>query len=305
MSSAIRSKKWRLKQKEGLGVKGFNKIESLKKKFNRQKKKLLKNAALVEELKRKHDPPLKKIPNPLSLDKDIFSKVGVFRPCDICENYHVFRHPATVLVAGPTFSGKSHLMRQILENKDQMLRPPVEEVIWCYGIESPQLVSLKEKFPDIKLHRGLPDLDRLASLPKGVKRALVIDDLMNETKGNVVSNLFTKIAHHMDISVFYLCQNVLNNNKEMRNIFLNAMYKVLFYNPGDLTQITLLNNRMYPGHPKFLRSVLKEVAKEPHGFMLLDQHPLTPDDLRVKSHVFPNNHFNYIYLPPLLAADIL
>lgn len=298
MSSAIRTKKWRLKQKEELGEKNFRKLETQRRQIRRRKRKLESLNRYESQDKERGEDDLGAIKDSElgSLQDDIYSEKSDLSPGDITENYHIFKSPSTCIVAGPTMSGKSTLMCKILDYKDKIISPPVEEIIWCYGIESPQLLELKNKYPGIKLHRGLPDLEKLSQLPRGVRRMLVIDDLMSETKGGILTNLFTKYSHHMDCSVFYLCQNILNNAREMRNIYLNAMYKILFYNPGDLTQISLLNNRMYPGHPQFLCKVLKEVSKQPHGFILLDQHPKTPNDLRVKSHIFPGQE-NYIYLP--------
>jgi len=48
---------------------------------------------------------------------------------------------------------------------------------------------------------------------------LVINDLMSETN-QLVSDIFTKISHHRNISVVYMTQNVFAKNKYARNINL-------------------------------------------------------------------------------------
>ena len=146
------------------------------------------------------------------------------------------------------------------------------------------------------MHKGLPDLERLASTPTNENRMIVIDDLMSETKGGTVSNLFTKGAHHLNISVVYITQNMFFQNGEMRSIFLNAHYKVMFNNKGDMTQLTNLNTKMFPGKPQFLQSVMKSVCASPYPYIVLDVHPKTPDELTVRSHVFPHED-NNVYLP--------
>ena len=234
---------------------------------------------------------------PVSLEDDIYSspKGNVYTESDISQSHLVFKHPFNSMIAGPTSSGKTVFTTRILDNRDAMIDPKIEEIIWCYGIESPQLPKLKERFPAIlKLHKGLPDLDKFQS--GGVNRLLVLDDLMNETRGNTVANLFSKGAHHMNMSVIYIVQNVFNQNREMRNIFLNSMYKVLFNNPSDMTQLTTLNSRMFPGSTNFLKDIMKQVSKKSHPYITLDLHPDTPDDLRVRSHIFPEEH-NSVYLP--------
>lgn len=237
---------------------------------------------------------------PLSLQDDIYTgKDGaVFKEGDISQRHLVFKHPFTCLIAGPTSSGKTVFTTRLIDSRQEMIEPDVDEIIWCYGIESPQLAKLKERFPGVlKLHKGLPDIDKLGAMDSKVNRLLVLDDLMNEIKGNTVANLFSKGAHHMNISVVYIIQNVFNQNKEMRNVFLNAQYKVLFNNPSDVTQLTVLNSRMFPGHPKFLKSVMSDASKKKsHAYVVLDLHPRTPDDLRVRTEIFPGED-NNVYLP--------
>ena len=240
------------------------------------------------------------VTNAPSLQDDIYSgKNGAaFKEGDITQRHLVFKQPFTCLIAGPTSSGKTVFTSRLLDNRQTMIEPNVDEIIWCYGIESPQLAKLKERFPGVlKLHKGLPDIDKLGSMDSNVNRLLVLDDLMTETRGNTVANLFSKGAHHMNISVIYVVQNVFNQNREMRNVFLNAQYKVLFNNPSDLNQLTVLNSRMFPGHSNFLKSVMNDASqKKSHAYVVLDVHPRTPQDLRVRTDIFPGED-NNVYLP--------
>jgi hypothetical protein len=334
MSSTIRTRKWREKQVDLIGEKKLKQIEALRRRINRKQKKIkpevshhgdikfISRKARVSTAKDKSYPTKKKVNKlqkpspkektdaqscdtktdtspPITLDDDIYSsnKDIEYKESDITTSHMVFKHPATILVAGPTFSGKSFFTMKLLENRDEMIQPNISEIIWCYGIESPQLKVLKQKFPDIlKLHKGLPDIDKLAKTPEGFNRVLIIDDLMGESKGSTLSNLFTKGSHHLGLSIVYIVQNVFHQSKEMRNIFLNSMYKILFYNPGDVTQLSILNNRMYPGHPGFIPGIMKHLAKHPHAYLAFDQHPRTPEELRVRSHIFPGEE-NTVYLP--------
>lgn len=233
-------------------------------------------------------------------DEDIYgdSKSSSFHECDIHESFLVFRHPFTCLIAGPTSSGKTMFTIRLITHREQMIRPKIDEILWFYGIETAQLANLKNDFPGlIKFQKGLPDLDKLSRMDRGLNRLLIIDDLMTETRGNTITNLFSKGAHHLNLSVIYIVQNMFNQNKEMRNIFLNAQYKVLFSNPSDLTQLSVLNSRMYPGHPHFLKRVMdKARAKKRHAHVVLDLHPSTPDDLRVWTDIFPGDD-NIVYTP--------
>jgi len=342
MDSRLRSKMWRLKQKEHLGRDLFNKREAQRMRISRnqkkerstghgQRRKIVskvykrsrsepKHTSFVKlsrnpQWKHANPPPSqpqadhlegKHLASPSSpklpvrLEDDIYISTGRqvhFKEAGVTQRHLVFKHPFTCMIAGPTSSGKTVFTTRLIEHRDEMIEPKIEEIIWCYGIQSPQLAKLKEMFPGIlKLHKGLPDLVKLETLSSDTNRLLVLDDLMNETKGNTVANLFSKGAHHLNISVIYVVQNVFNQNKEMRNIFLNSQYKVLFNNPSDVNQLTYMNTRMFPGDKNFLKDVMKSVAQKPHPYITLDVHPKTPEDLRVRSHVFPSEE-NNVYLP--------
>lgn len=180
-----------------------------------------------------------------------------------------------------------------------MICPPIDEIIWCYGIYSPQLKSLKEEFGSlIKMHKGVPSLAylerKVADERKEHKRRLIVfDDLM----GSDVSSYFSMGSHHLDLSVVYVVQNVFHQSKEMRNVFLNAHYKILFHNPSDLVQLTHLSSKMFPRQPHFLQGVMKEVRdRNTHAYLVIDVHPRTSQDLRVWSDVFPSDE-SRVYLP--------
>ena len=310
--STVRSRRFRERQKQLYGDDLVRKHNAVKMKIYRKKRKvaaLEQRPSFTRKIAKKHiegnnnnSSSTTENSAGSSLHDDIYASTtttATFKEGDVNKSHLVFKFPSTILICGPTFSGKTHFTMRLLENRDVMFTEKIDQIIWCYGIESPQLMTLKQKFPDVlKLHSGLPDLDRLSTLDKSLKRIIVLDDLMNETKGNTVANLFTKGAHHLGFTVIYIVQNVFNQSREMRNIFLNAQYKVLFNNPSDMTQLSILNSRMYPGHPNFLKSVMSAASESGkfHAYIILDLHPRTPSDLRVWTDVFPHESSN-VFLP--------
>jgi hypothetical protein len=66
---------------------------------------------------------------------------------------------------------------------------------------------------------------------------------MHETS-KTVSQIFTKISHHANVSVVYLTQNIFYASKENRTITLNAQYIVLFKNVRNKSQIAFLARQM-------------------------------------------------------------
>ena len=55
----------------------------------------------------------------------------------MCKCKHVFirnmQHPFTCIVSGPTGSGKSVLTLKLIQHAQQVITPPPERIMYCYG----------------------------------------------------------------------------------------------------------------------------------------------------------------------------
>ena len=87
-------------------------------------------------------------------------------------------------------------------------------------------------------------------------------------------------------------------NRESRTISLNAQYIVAFKNPRDATQVTHLARQMYPGRVKYMQETFKDATSGPYGYLLLDLKQETPEHLRLRTNVFPDE-VQYTYLPKI------
>jgi hypothetical protein len=178
-------------------------------------------------------------------------------------------HPFTAMIAGPTGSGKTQFTLKLLEHSSTIIHPPPEKIVWCYGIYQ----SLFNNMRNVIFHEGIPDVSMFDGKTKTL---LILDDLMNETDQRV-TNIFTKVSHHSDVSVLYLTQNLFFGGKQNRTIALNAHYLVMFRNPRDATQIAHLARQMYPGKSKFLIEAFADATKAPFSYLLLDLKADTED----------------------------
>ena len=199
-----------------------------------------------------------------------------------------WKHPFTAIVSGPTGSGKTVFTFRFIREATELISPQVDKIMYCYGEYQP----IFNEYPDVVFHEGLPDISQFDGQHKIL---LILDDLMSETNDSV-SNIFTKVSHHRNVSVMYLTQNLFYKSKQSRTMSLNAHYIVLFKNPRDAMQVSTLARQMYPGQNKFLVEAFKNATEKPFGYLLLDLKPDTDEKYRIRTNIFPDEQ-QYVYVP--------
>ena len=197
-------------------------------------------------------------------------------------------HPFTCLISGPTGSGKTQFTLKLIKHANKVISPPPEKIVWCYGVYQDAF----EQLPNVIFHEGLPEI----SMFTGEQRVLlIIDDLMHETDDRV-TKIFTKISHHMNVSVLYVIQNLFFGGKQTRTIALNSHYVVIYKNPRDATQVANLARQMYPGRTKFMIEAFTDATSAPFSYLLIDLKPQTEDNYRLRTGIFPGDD-SYAYVP--------
>jgi len=145
----------------------------------------------------------------------------------------------------------------------------------------------------VLFEEGLPQLsDKVFD---GSEPSLIaVDDHMSDIN-QVVADIFTKISHHRNISILHFTQNLFDKNKYARTISLNAHYLVLFKNPRDAGQFSILARQLYPSSWKFAIEAYKDATSAPYGYLLIDLKPEQDERCRLRTNVFPGEtQFVYV-----------
>jgi hypothetical protein len=224
----------------------------------------------------------------------------MFRPKLYGVDDLVIKHPATLIVSGPSGSGKSELTRSIINNfpLTTSIKKDRVKVMWAYSmieslrpLSSPNvLVSFFEGVPTIKqIREEAPDI-------------LVLDDLlMSAAKDNGIADLFIKGSHHLNLTIFFLVQNIFANGRNMRNISLQAKYLIFMKSMRDEQQFKVIA-RQTPIPYDRLVSAYRTATDPAFGYLVLDLTQDTPLDLRLRSKITPR------YLPgynqPVFAPTV-
>lgn len=192
-----------------------------------------------------------------------------------------FEHPFTLLIAGPTQSGKSYFLTKLLKFKNRMFNPKIDKVIWFYGIHQ----SLYETIPNVTFVEGLPEnfVDYLSG-----NTLFIIDDLMAECANDKrLTMLFTKGSHHLNLSVIFITQNLFYKGSQIRDVSLNSQYLIIFKCRRDLSQVMHLGRQLYPRKSKFFQEVYEDATRKPHSYLLIDLRNETPEDFRLRTQILP------------------
>lgn len=200
------------------------------------------------------------------------------------KNMH-FIHPMRMIVAGPSKSGKTCFVVNLINNRNLLfIGKPILRILWCCRNKNFVPISL-QKIVNLKIHEGIPDINQV--LPDTL---IVIDDLMLQAFTKEVCELFTINSHHKSISVILILQNVYFNSKFAREISLNNQYLVYFKNPRDSTQFSILARQICPDNWRSLARVYKEITRRPFGHIIIDLSQQANDCFRFKTNIF-NRHF--------------
>jgi len=204
----------------------------------------------------------------------------------------IFMAPFTCQIVGASFSGKTSLVKSILENAENLIFPLPEKIYLLYSEFQELYTTLRG---NIELIKGLPDLDPLLELPG--HKLIIIDDLMSSAyNSQAISDLFTKGSHHKNCSVILLSQNLFNKGKCQRNISLNTHHLILFNNVRDSQQIRHLGQQL--GNSSFFNDAYKKATLKNYGYLLCNLRADVPKNMRFMSDIVPDSGgYTTVYLP--------
>ena len=204
-----------------------------------------------------------------------------------------FRTPSSVLIVGPSASGKTVFTTRLLtDNLDLFAtRPPTNH--YCYGSWQKSFEKLQRV--GVTFSAGVPTEERLDKrFPRG--GLLVMDDLMTEGNNDkTVLDIFTKHSHHRNITVLYLCQDMFPPDKFAKSISRNAHYIVAFKNPRDQLGVRNVALQAFPNKWQTVLDVFRRVTSRPFGYLVMDLHPASSDDERLVSHLLKDEGYIRVY----------
>lgn len=196
------------------------------------------------------------------------------------------KHPFCMIVTGPSMSGKTHFVVNLIQNS-QLIHPPPNNIVWFYGIDTYDTRS-NLRGDHIRFVRGIPEsFDEYLDSDKLINTLFIFDDLMQESVNNkTLSNLFTRQSHHMNVSVILMLQDVFYTGTERKTFFRNAQYLVLFSSPLDRSGIYAIAHKIMPKRIRGFLNLFEMICERPYGYLFIDGRQSTPSDARLRTDIF-------------------
>jgi len=202
-----------------------------------------------------------------------------------------FQHPFNCIVGAPTKSGKTMLVKKIVEFSQEIITPPPQEIYWFYDQWQPAYQQLLQFQPSITFIEGFPKIDEM-KINKEIPKLLILDDMMESAREKNLTHLFTIGSHHLNLSIIHIVQNMFFNGTRTSRI--NAQYLILLKNPADKLQVQNLGRQLFPGSQYFLEAY-EDATKVAYGYLLIDLTQNTPENFRLRTNIFPSDDVMYVY----------
>ena len=220
--------------------------------------------------------------------------------CEVTEHDARLITPFTCIYAGPTMSGKTSHLFNILRNGHDMIDKMPKNILYFYNQHQPIFSRFDRENIVTEWINALPTVsllqEKTAEFADGEGSIVIIDDFMQELNADVLT-LFSVLCHANRISVFLLSQNIFPKNPKFRDISVNATYIVVFKNPRDSAQIMSFARQFAPGRVNSVIDAFRASTQFGYSYMLFDLHQKSDEAIRMRSHIFPHEWPIRVYVP--------
>ena len=199
-----------------------------------------------------------------------------------------FHHPAAIVIAGPSRSGKTTFLRNVLEQR--MIHPFPVRIVLVFGEWQREYDLMRSKIAEIEFVKGPMSDDLYESFDADKANMLILDDQMTEAgNSNNLEEYFVQGSHHRNLTIVFIVQNIFGKGKAMRTSTLNANYLVLYKTPRDRNQVAILGRQMYPAKWKAFLEAFEHATQKPYTYLVVDLLPDTPEEYRLRGNIFADS----------------
>ena len=201
-----------------------------------------------------------------------------------------FKLPFGMIIAGSSLSGKTTFLLKMLNDLKNLIVPLPVEIVYAYGEYNEAIPFLRQN--GIKVVSGLPSEEFIDSCKKPL--LLILDDLLTYASEKYLQNLFTKKAHHNNIGIIFITQNLFDKN--VRVARKNTHYIILTRAPNSALDISNIGRQLFPGKLDYFMDAYNQATDEQYGYLITDMHPSTNKALRLRTRIF-EGELQEVFIP--------
>lgn len=204
---------------------------------------------------------------------------------------HKFKFPSQTTVIGPSQSGKTSLLRKILESPENFETPP--DVVYWFYMKRNAVPDL----PNVQAIEGLPDLDLIEAQKPGPNVVIVMDDLQtafsrDKSGRQLLSDLMCVHAHHNNYCLFNLIQSAFSVDRTSRT---NSTYLILMRSKADTLQTRNILSQLFDKNFSGALEAFNDATADDYGYLLVDNHPRTHEDCRLLTNILDPYPIVYVF----------
>ena len=230
----------------------------------------------------------------------LFSKIDPKLPVQevhIKDENLMLKAPFSMIVSGPSQSGKSTFLYEIVKHRLEVCSQKYGRIIYCQSNSFSHknqafIKKLQEQFPTLELCQGLPKLAELNLTLNNLPSLLLIDDLMEEVlNSSSIVQLVANDVHNYNISVVIVFQNYFAQGRHGKTLVRNCHYRVFFYNRIEQLELRNISSQIST-NPNFFAAnfdfLTKTFPNEKSHYLLIDGHFLSGvNQFLCRTHIFP------------------
>jgi hypothetical protein len=173
--------------------------------------------------------------------------------------------PFSLVLAGPSGSGKSKFLFELLDNLENCTLPKIEKVIFIYGVYQ----DLYKNYPNIHFTDSLEYM----KVRPPENTLLILDDCMSQVKdSSLLEQLFTR-GRHEHISVILVLQSMFYKGTVLKTVRDNATYMAITNHIQDQTRLYTFSSQLELKNSSYFIDSYADAMKTRFNYLFIDLHP--------------------------------